>query len=441
MALFGRKKRSLPEAEQIGEPQGDQTQADETRADQTPQPQSEPIGVEQYRTALLQVIEPQPPIGLGVLDAFGRRLCESIVADLDLPTFTSAAAHGYAVRAADVAAAREDQPVRLPVLDSLDDPVYRGAPLLENTAVRVAVGAPIPEGADAVVPVEATDGGEVEVEVRRPVTPGQHLRPAGSDIADGTLLLETGRVLDAGAIGLLAEVGHDKVLVRQPPRVVVLTVGANLVPPGLPLTSRAHRYDATTALIAAAAKADGAQVFPAGTFGDDAAVIAQALTDQLIRADLVVIVGGLDGAVPQVLDELGEVNVHRVSINPGGTQAFGAIGDDRTPVIVLPGGASSAFVGYQAFVRPALRRLQGEPEVRPSSRTLPARVAMHGRDDATELIPAIVSERGVEPAGVPGTELAYDLARADALIVLPPGTHLVPANSDVEVWVLTQPAA
>ncbi len=431
MALFGRKKRSRPDSEQL----------DDVIVDDTHEQEPEPIGVDEYRDALLDSIEPQQPIGLGVLEAFGRRLCENIVADIDLPTFTSALVEGYAVHSADVASATLDEPVRLPVLDTLDSPVYRGAPLLDSTTVRVAVGAPLPEGADAVVPLELTDGGETEVEVRAAVAKGQNLRPAGSDVADGTLLLAQGRLLDAGAIGLLAEVGHDKVLVRQPPRVVVLTVGSDLVPPGLPLASREHRYDATTSMISAAARADGARVFPAGTYADDPRVIAEALADQLIRADLVVIVGGLDGAVPEVLADLGEVTVQRVRINPGGRQAFGRIGDDRTPVIVVPGGASSAFVGYQAFVRPALRKLQGEPDERPASRKLPARVALHGHEGATELIPAIVSARGVEPAGVPGSELAYDVARADALIVLPPGTYLVPANADVEVWVLTPPAA
>jgi len=431
MALFGRKKLAEAPTEQNGEAVPD--------PERDPEPESEPISVEQYREALLAAIEPQPPLGIGLLDAFGRRLCENIVADIDLPTFTSASADGYAVRAADIATATPSEPVTLPVLDTLDSPVYRGAPLLENTAVRVAPGAPIPEGADAVVPIEQTDGGELEVRVNVAVAEGQHLRLAGSDIADGTMLLEAGRRLDARAIGLLAEVGLDKVLVRQPPRVVVLTVGSDLVPPGFPLASRAHRYDATTTLIAAAAKADGAQVFPAGTFGNDQQVLVQVLRDQLIRADLIVAVGGQDGALVKVLKELGDATVHRVTINPGGRQAFALVGDDRTPVIALPAGASSAFVGYQAFVRPALRKLQGEPDEQPQSRILPARVALHGHDEATELIPAIISGRGVEPAGVPGTELAYDVARADALIVLPPGTHLVPANSDVEVWVLTPP--
>lgn len=428
MALFGRKKRAEAPVETIDEVVPDE-----------PETPSKPLGVEQYREQLLAVVEPQQPIGLGVLDAFGRRLCEDIVADIDLPTFTGAAVEGYAVRAADVAAASASHPVTLPVLDTLDSPLYRGAPLLEASTVRVRVGAPIPDGADAVVPLEQTDGGELEVQIRAAVAAGEHLRLAGSDIADGTLLLENGRVLDAGAIGLLAEVGLDKVLVRQPPRVVVLTVGSDLVPPGLPLASRAHRYDATTTLIAAAARADGARVFPAGTFGDDAAVLTVALTDQLIRADLIVVVGGLEGSLPEVLEGLGTASVQRVAINPGGLQGFATIGDDNTPVIALPGGASSAFVGYHAFVRPALRRLQGEPDMLAESRLLPARVALHGHDEATELIPATISDRGVEPTGVPGADLAYDVARADALIVLPPGTHLVPANSDVEVWVLTTP--
>ncbi len=429
MAPFGRKKRAEPTVEQV----------DDAVPDEVQQASSEPIGMADYRGALLAVIEPLPPIGLNVLDALGRRLCEDIVSDIDLPTFTSAAVAGYAVRAVDVASASPSAPARLPVLDTLDSPVYRGAPLLEGTAVRVAAGAPIPEHADAVVPAEQTDEGELEVRIRAAVAAGQNLRLAGSDIADGTRLLEQGRLLDAGAVGLLAEIGLDKVLVRQSPRVAVLTVGSDLVPPGLPLASRAHRYDATTSLIAAAARADGAQVFAAGTFADDAAVLNEALTDQLIRADLIVAVGGLDGALPEVLAGLGETTVQPVTVHPGGAHAFALVGDDRTPVVVLPAGVSAAFVGYHAFVRPVLNRLQGEPAELPHSEVLPARVALHGRRGATELIPAIVSERGVEPAGVRGADLAYDLARADALIVLPPGTHLVPANSDVEVWMLTPP--
>ncbi|WP_298132758.1 gephyrin-like molybdotransferase Glp [Micropruina sp.] len=427
MALFGRKKQAAATVEQV----------DETASDQEVPASSASIGMAEYRAELLAAIEPLRPIGLGVLDAFGRRLCEDIVSDIALPTFTSAATGGYAVRAADVASATPSDPVRLPVLDTLDSPAYRGAPLLERTAIRVALGAPVPEGADAVVALDRTDGGESEVRVDASVAVGQHLRLAGSDIADGTLLLERGRIVDAGAVGLLAEVGLDKVLVRQSPRVAVLTIGSDLVPPGLPLTSRLHRYDATSSLIAAGARADGAQVFAAGTLADDAAVILEALTDQLIRADLVVVVGGLDGALPDVLERLGELRQRQVTVHPGGTHAFAVVGDDRTPVIALPAGVWPAFVGYHAFVRPALNRLQGEPNELPVSRVLPARVALHGQRGATELIPAVTTGRGVEPAGDLGADLARDVARADALIVLPPGTDLVPANSDVEVWMLT----
>ena len=431
MALFGRKKLAEAATEQNEEAVPD--------PERDAEPESEPISVEQYREALLAAIEPQPPLGIGLLDAFGRRLCENIVADIDLPIFTSASADGYAVRAADIATATPSEPVTLPVLDTLDSPVYRGAPLLENTAIRVAPGAPIPEGADAVVPIEQTDGGELEVRVNVAVAEGQHLRLAGSDIADGTMLLEAGRRLDARAIGLLAEVGLDKVLVRQPPRVVVLTVGSDLVPPGFPLASRAHRYDATTTLIAAAAKADGAQVFPAGTFGNDQQDIgpgAQGPVDPGRPDRRRAGPGRCAGRGAE-----GTRRRHRPSSDDQsrGRQAFALVGDDRTPVIALPAGASSAFVGYQAFVRPALRKLQGEPDEQPQSRILPARVALHGHDEATELIPAIISGRGVEPAGVPGTELAYDVARADALIVLPPAPTSCRRIADVEVWVLTPP--
>ncbi len=427
MALFGRKKRAAVPVEQ----------AHDAASAQTAPASSEPLELADYRAELLAVIEPLPPIGLGILDAIGRRLCEEVVADIDLPTFTSASIAGYAVRAADLASATPSDPVRLPVLDTLDSPVYRGAPLLEKTTVRVAPGAPIPEGADAVIGLDRTDGGEDEVRIEASVTAGQHLRIAGSDIADGTPLLERGVVLDAGAIGLLAQIGLDKVLVRQPARVTVLTIGSDLVPPGLPLTSRAQSYDATTSLIAAAAKADGTQVCAAGTFADDATVVTEALTDQLIRADLIVVVGGLDGALPDVLSQIGELTMRQVAVHPGGSHAFALAGEDRTPVIVLPAGVWPAFVGYHAFVRPVLNRLQGEPDGLPQTLVLPARVALHGRADATELIPAVATDRGVEPAGDLGADSARDVARADSLIVVPRGTDLVPANSDVEVWMLT----
>ncbi|MFZ1411423.1 MAG: gephyrin-like molybdotransferase Glp, partial [Micropruina sp.] len=317
--------------------------------------------LEDHRDYVLSLVRPLRPFGIGILDALGQSLCENIVSDIDLPTFTSALVDGYAVRGSDLVWASESRPVRLPVVDVLESIDYRGAPLTPGTAVRIAVGAPVPEGADAVIGLEHTDSGIDVVTITSEVAFHANLRMAGSDIADGTHLLSTGDILSPGAIGLLAEIGIDKVLVRPRPRVVVVTSGSHLVQPGLPLTSRAQSYDTTTTLIAAAARADGAQVYPLNTLEPNKAKLTQVLSDQLIRADLVVAIGDLDGpeGVAEVLGALGRADVSEVAIRPGGRQGFALIGDDETPVVALPLGAVSAFVGYHAFVRPLLRKLAG----------------------------------------------------------------------------------
>ena len=248
-------------------------------------------------------------------------------------------------------------------------------------------------------------------------------------------------------VGLLAAVGIDKVMVRPRPRVVVISTGSELVDPGLPLRPE-QIYDSNSYLIAAAAKDAGAQVFRVGHVGDDPAALKQLVYDQLVRADLIVTTGGVSQGdydiVKAVLPELGATDFTTVAMQPGKPQGFGLIGEDRTPIVMLPGNPVSAFVSFEAFVRPVIRKLMGiTPYVRPSVRCAAAH-AMTSIRGRTQLARGVITEdetgaRTVELVGGHGSHLLGDLSKAGALVVLPADVELVAAGTELEVWPLDLP--
>ena len=432
MALFGRSKDDPSQAASA-----------ETEPERLPNPpETEDTvarSVQEHRDLLLSRVPSLKPFGMGLLDAHGLTLCETIVADLDLPTFTSATVDGWAVRGSNLVGASSLRPVVLPVVDTIEPGGFRGAPLTPGTVVRVAAGAPVPEGADAVVPLEeGVDLGEERVEFQTEAVFKQNLVLAGSRVADGDTLARSGATLDARMIGLLAEVGLDKVLTRPRPRVVVLSLGTDLVAPGLPLTRLTQTYDAGTALIAAAVRAEGAQVFPAGIVADDAKSVRRALEDQLLRADLLIMLAEPSDALVSVLGAMGSTDVGEVAMNPGGRQVFALVGEDKTPVLVLPSKVVPAYISYQAFGRPLIRRLAGlDPLVR---RTVPRPTtrALDADPDRTEFRLAELSHRGVTPLPVADDLGAAELARAKAIVVIPAGAGGIPAHADVICWLLDE---
>lgn len=395
--------------------------------------------VEDHRDYLLSHISSLKPFGIGLLDAWGLTLCETIVADLDLPTFTSATVAGWAVRGSNLVGASDSAPVSLPVVDTIERNGFRGAPLTPGTAVRVEAGAPIPDGADAVVPFD--DGTELSddvVEFRTEVGFRQNLLTAGSRVSDGETLLDAGTVLDVRSIGLLAEVGLDKVLARPRPRVALVTIGSDLVPAGAPLTRLTQTYDAVTPLIAAATRSDGAQVFPAGIIADDATAIRRTLTDQLLRADLVLVLAEPTQTLSDVLGHLGPTDVGEVAMTPGSTQIFGLIGEDRTPAIVLPAEPGLAYLTYQAFGRPLVRKLAGvDPLYRPEA-ARPTTVELQQDPQRMRFLLATDGSRGVTPLPAAEGRGAVELARANVIVVVPVGTETIPAHADVTCWILDQ---
>jgi molybdopterin molybdotransferase len=307
----------------------------------------------------------------------------------------------------------------------------------------------VPAGADAIVPYEATDRGSDDVRVFAPSRAGQHIRYVGEDVSAGARLFSAGDQLGPRDIGLLAGIGLGKVLVRPRPRVAVVSTGTELVEPVLELTGAHQIYDSNSYLLAAAAREAGADVFRVGLVSDDPEAVKQLIVDQLVRADLVVSTGGVSqgdyDVVKAVMPELGATDFTQVAMQPGKPQGFGLVGEDRTPMIMLPGNPVSAFVSFEAFVRPAIRRLMGlTPYTRPALRarvTHPVRSAA-GRQQLARGIVTLDEDgtRLVELAGGHGSHLMGDLARANALVVLPEDVTAVAAGEDVDVWLLDEAA-
>lgn len=427
MALFGRKKKVETGSEEVAAgptlPEGPELTATGQRT------------VDAHRDYLLGLVQPLPPFGMALLDAWGLAICESVPAQTDLPAFDSAAADGYGIRAEDVVGATQGEPRGL-TLRAFD----AKGPLGVSQAVPVATGQAMPEGADAVLPREFTSLNGERLRVLEPVVAGEYIRGRASLLVDGDKVLEQGRVLDARAMSLLAEAGVDKVLARPRPRVVVVSIGSELVDPSRRLTEPGQRFDASSFLLAAAAKAEGCQVWRVQVDSDDPQRVREVLTDQLIRADLLITTGGLEsGAVlEQVAPEIGRCDFVDLTLQPGSRQGFGLMGDDDVPLLMLPGNPTGALVGYHAFVRPVIRTLMGiNPVTPPTQRAITTTVirSAHGVFTAR---PAFVREEGGRHSVelVRGDHATANLASANALVVLAEEAEDVPAGQPVVVWMI-----
>ncbi len=400
--------------------------------------------VADHLSDILATVKPLNALDLQLLDAHGCVLAEDVVAPWPLPQFDNSAMDGYAVVADDVAGATEDEPVQLPVVADIPAGDHDIHTVGSGFAARIMTGAPLPRGADTVVPVEWTDGGVANVLIKRAAKPGQHLRRAGEDVSSGDVVLRTGTFLGAAQVGLLAAVGKDRVRVRPRPRVVVLSTGAELVEPGLPLAT-GQITDSNSYTLTSAAREAGAVAYRVGIVGDDPKRLLDTIEDQLIRADLVVTSGGVSAGVydvvKQVLSELGTVTFDKVAMQPGMPQGFGTVGEEKVPIFTLPGNPVSAFVSFEVFVRPAIRKMLGvarlhRPSVRavlqttlrsPEGKRQFARARLQTANDGSYL---------VTPMDGQGSHLVSDLAYANALIVVPEHVTEIPAGQVADTVLL-----
>lgn len=403
-----------------------------------------PRSMQQHRDFLLGQVKPLAPFGMSLLDARGLALCEEIASETDLPGFDNCQMDGYAVHAADIAAASEARPIVLTVAGAVAAGEAATDPLPRGRAIRVMTGAPLPEGADAVVPFESTDRGEQQVQVRSRVAAGEFVRRQGSDVARGDVLMRRGQRVDARTIGLLAGAGIDKVLARPRPRVVVVSTGKELVEPGCPLTAPGTLYDANSHLVAAAAAATGCQVWRVQVPSDEPQRLRETISDQLIRADLVVTTGGISegdhDVVKQVMPSLGRCDFAKVAMQPGGPQGFGLVGEDEVPVVMLPGNPVSSYVSFHAFVRPLIRRLMGVEPVGHQEVSCVAGSVMRSVPGRLQFGRGLVRQEGerrvVDLAGGHSSHLTADLAMSNALVLLGEDVEVVNPGERVTCWML-----
>jgi molybdopterin molybdotransferase len=403
--------------------------------------------VAEHRAVVAALLPPTPVERRRLADALGLVLAEHLRAPIPLPPFDNSAMDGYAVRAADVADARPDRPVRLPVAQDIPAGRTELEPLKPGTAHRIMTGAPMPEGADAIVKVEDTDAGTEVVAIRAAVDVGTHLRRAGEDIAADALALPAGSVLTAARLGLAASIGAAIVPVRRPPRVLVLSTGSELVAPGEPLR-HGQIYESNGTMLAAAVIEAGGVAELSRFVPDDVDQFLGALRERVSdgpEVDLLLTSGGVSaGAYEVVKDALAERGVQfvRVAMQPGGPQGAGRMAELDLPVVTLPGNPVSSQVSFEVFVRPALRAAMGHPAPeRPMRRARLAEELRSPRGRRQFRRGLWDAEAGtVRPIGGPGSHLLSALARADCLIVLPETAVVHPAGTEVELIMLDRDA-
>ncbi len=440
--------------------------------------------VDEHLADVLGAVRPLEPIELQLLDAQGCVLVEDVTVPVALPPFDNSSMDGYAVRTADVQGASEEFPAVLTVIGDVAAGSGELPTVGPGEAARIMTGAPLPPGAEAVVPVGGTGGGAAagmtpasaapeqaggEVRVHRAAEARAHVRARGSDVQAGDLALAAGTVLGPPQIALLAAIGRGTVRVRPRPRVVVLSTGSELVQPGEPLTAGTI-YDSNSFALAAAARDAGAIAYRVGAVADDADTLRSTIEDQLIRADLLVTTGGVSvGAydvVKEALSSVGSsspsgssgsgdgdgdadpdvdatrIDFRKLAMQPGKPQGFGTIGPDHTPLLALPGNPVSSYVSFELFVRPAIRALMGLPESevrRPSVRAvLKADKALGSPAGRRQFLRGTYdAETGtVSPVGGSGSHLIAALAHADSLMVVPEDVTSVEPGTELEVVLL-----
>lgn len=413
------------------------------------------LSVEEAQGRILATVRVLEPERVPILEALGRVLAEEVTADRDIPPLANSAMDGYAVRAADVA----QVPARLQVI--AEAPAGRLCPVEvgPGTAVRIMTGAPLPAGADAVVPFEHTrpvrsldwqpaapDKSTVGewVEVLRETHPRANVREAGEDVSAGQVVLSPGHVLRPQEIGMLAALGRMEVAVIRRPRVAILATGDEVVPPW-ETPGPGQIRDANSYTVAAQVRQYGGIPLILGVARDEEALIREGVRRALAeRADLIITSGGVSigdfDLVKQVLAAEGEMHFWSLNMKPGRPMAFGVVGG--VPLVGLPGNPVAAMIATELFVRPALLKMQGitewpwpevrarlaDPITRKDGRRHYLRVRLRQTPDGWE----------ATLTGDQGSGILYSLVQADGLAIIPEDVDHLPAGAEVPVLLLRE---
>ncbi len=398
----------------------------------------ERISLEEALRRVLDAVSPLgPPEEVPLAEALGRPLVEDAVAPRPVPPFDRAAMDGYAVRADATFPATTYDPVAFAVAgEALPGAPWEGT-LGEGKAVRIMTGAPLPAGADAVVPAEGAEESRGRVRITTPVSPGKNVGRAGEDVAEGTVAVPAGRALRPQDLGLLASLGLAKVRVPPVPSVALLVTGDEIVKAGAPIKA-AEIYDANTPMLEGLVARWGGRVVQALREPDDRPRVLRFIGRLLAnpRAHALLVSGGSsvgsEDHAPGIVAEMGRVLFHGVALRPAGPTGFGIV--DGKPVFLLPGNPVSCLCAFDLLAGPAIRRMGGHGERGPYARVrlpLAGRLAsVAGRSDYARVA---IRDGRVEPVAVSGASILSSTVKADGFVLVPPEVEGHDAGETVEV--------
>jgi molybdopterin molybdotransferase len=390
--------------------------------------------VEEHAAVIAGLLPRTGGVELPLMDANGLVLASDLVAGIDLPPFRNSAMDGYTAYAGDLAAL----PVTLPVSRDIPAGATDVGALQPGTVARIMTGAPLPDGAEVIIPVEQTDGRTDRVRIDAAPPAGIHVRARGEDVASGATVLPAGTELGAPQLGVAAALGNAKVAVHRPVEVLLLSTGSELVATGQPLLP-GQIYESNAVMLAAALSRIGAKTRSVHVVGDDVTVFRAALEESAAGADLIVTSGGVSaGAYEVVKDALTGAGVEfvKVAMQPGMPQGAGRV--DGVPIVTLPGNPVSSFVSFEVFLRPAIRAAMGHPDPHRPALRLPLAAPLDSPDGKRQFRRGVLDavQGTVAAWGGPGSHLLSWLAAADAIMVIPENVTHLDTGETVEVWLL-----
>ncbi len=412
------------------------------------------LSVEEARERVLGFFGVLPTERRPIVEALGQVLAEDVASGFDIPPMDNSAMDGYAVQAASVSGAAQDSPRVLKVIGAVAAGQIPDRAVSEGAAVRIMTGAPVPEGADAVVPFEDTDEGERresgkmdEIGVLAEFPRGANVRPAGQDVASGEVVLRRGAVLRPAEVGVLASLGHADATVVRRPRVAILATGDELTAPGGGLAPGSI-YDSNSYGLAAAVTHAGGLPSMLGIARDDLRSL-NARIEEGLNADVLITSAGVSKGdydiVKDVLMKRGALELWSVRMRPAKPLAFGLLsaGGRSVPHLGLPGNPVSALVAFEQFGRPAIHKMMGKPvSGRPSVRAV-LDEPIYNTDSRRVYARAVVTaENGAYRARLTGhqsSNLLTSMARANGLAICPEDVPMKEAGETVSVQMLDWP--
>jgi len=409
------------------------------------------INVKKALQQLLSAFHPLESETIPLSEAAGRVLYEGIRSGIDLPLFTNSSMDGFAVRASDISNASQDNPIKLTVVEDIPAGRSPTKSLTENETSRIMTGAPVPEGANAVIPVEDTDQYDPKsrstfdlpqtINVFRSIKPGDYVRQKGEDVRQHDVVLEANKPLKPQELGIMAMLGIAEVPVFRKPKIAILSTGDELVPVDEPLES-GQIHDSNAYTLSALIKRDFGIPEYLGIVPDDENSVREFLeTAAANRADLILTSAGVSVGVfdyvRTVVENDGELSFWRVNMRPGKPVAFGNF--QGVLFIGLPGNPVSAFVGYEVFVRPAILKLSGlsdVPRYKVRAR-LEDGITSDGRESYLRGILRYQDGEWVARlTGHQGSGNLLSLVQANALLIIPAGVKSLAAGSELDAWLL-----